>query len=60
MPSGWPSMNEQQRIQPDDFHQKTHSDFYLQNLKSILLYFQLISIPYSFVGHRKHCAFAWK
>lgn len=41
MPSGWPSMDEKQRIQPTDSHQKTHSGFYLQNLKTILLYFQL-------------------
>lgn len=53
-------MSEQQRIQLNDSHQKPHSGFYLQNLKTILLYFQLISIPCSLTGHRKYCAFFLK
>lgn len=60
MPLGWPSINEQQRIQPNGSHQKTHSGFYLQDLKAILLYSQLAHIPYSLMRHRKHCAFVWK
>lgn len=35
---GWPSMNEQQIIQPNDPQQKMHGVFYLKNLKAILFY----------------------